>query len=195
MGARIEGRDRAGPFPGTERYRESGAGGNGDGLELKTLVSRLGQDASQLVHDELELAKIEARDIARAFSTDVKEAGRTVVKDLAKVGIALSLAFLAGLALTAGAVLAVGQLLGGAFWAGGLIVGAVFLLAAGLAAASAARDLRESDALRLEHGRETLERNRDVLREEARDTKDFVRQEASDFKDAASPRRDRIPRA
>lgn len=190
MGARIEGHDRAGPFPGIDRT----VGPNGDdGADLKTLLSRLGQDASQLAHDELELAKIEARDIATAFSSDVKEAGRTVVKDLAKVGIALSLAFLAGLALTAGAVLAVGQLLGGAFWAGGLIVGAVLLLAAGLAAASAARDLRDSEALRLEHGRETLQRNSHVLREVAQDTKEFAKQEARDFRDAAT--RDPTPRA
>jgi uncharacterized membrane protein YqjE len=183
MGARIEGHDRAGPLPRTEHY--AGADAFGDGVELRTLLGRLGQDASQLAHDELELVRIEARDIAEAFSNDVKEAGRTMVKDLAKVGVAVSLLFLAGLALTAGAILAIGQLLG-AFWAGGLIVGALLLLVAGMFGASAARDLRDSSGLRLEHGRRALQRDREVLRDEARDTGEVAKEGARDFKRAAT---------
>ncbi len=157
--------------------------GNGsDGLDLRTLIARLGQDASQLAHDELTLAKLEVRDVANAFSADIQDAGRTLVKDVAKVGVALSLGSLAGLALTAGAILAVGQLLGGAFWAGALIVGGVLAIAAGALAMSAARDLQSSDSLRLEHGRDTLEHDSSVLKREARETGEFARDETREVK-------------
>lgn len=159
----------------------------GDGADLKVLLRRLNQDASQLMHDELELAKLELRDIADAFTADVEAAGQTLARDLAKIGLALSLATLAGLALTAGAILAVGQLLGGAFWAGGLIVGAVLLMAAGWFGWSAARDMRESEALRLERGRQRLSRDAEVLQDEARRTQRFVREGAAEFKEEASP--------
>lgn len=158
------------------------AGDRVDGADLRQLIANLSRDASQLAHDEMTLAKMEIRDVAGAFSEDIQDAGKTLVKDMAKVGVALSLASLAGLALTAGAILAIGQLLGGAFWAGALIVGLVLALVAGVLAMSAARDLQESDELRLEGGRRALERDRAVLKEEARDTADFAREEARDFK-------------
>lgn len=157
----------------------------GDGVdrgELRSLLGDLGRDASQLAHDELTLAKMEMRDVAEAFSADLQGAGKTLVKDMAKVGVALSLASLAGLALTAGAILGIGQLLGGAFWAGGLIVGLVLALVAGGLAMSAAKDLQESGELRLEGGRRTLERDRAVMKEEMRDTAEFAKDEARDFK-------------
>lgn len=150
--------------------------------ELRTLLADLSRDASQLAHDELTLAKLEMRDVAEAFSADLQDAGKTLVKDMAKVGMALSLASLAGLALTAGAILAIGQLLGDAFWAGGLIVGVVLALVAAGLAMSAGKDLKESDELRLERGRRTLERDGAVMKEEMRDTAEFAKDEARDFK-------------
>jgi hypothetical protein len=60
---------------------------------------------------------------------------------VAEVGVAPVLAALAGLALTAGAILGIGRLLGGEFRAGGLIGGAMFLIAAAIYGMSAARDL------------------------------------------------------
>lgn len=167
------------PAGGATSGRYNGAT---DDVGLRTLLSRLNSDASQLVHDELELAKLELRDVADALSQDVREAGRTLAKDLAKLGVALSLALMAGLALTAGAVLGIGRLLGDAFWAGGLIVGVIFLIAAGLASRSAAADAADSDALRLTRTRRTLEEDKDVLAEEARETKDFAQREAREFK-------------
>lgn len=173
-----------GPRTGPERQLRPVTDGHttGDGADLKVLLGRLNRDATQFVHDELELAKLELRDVAEAFADDVQSAGKTLVRDMAMVGVALSLATLAGLALTAGAILAVGQLLGGAFWAGGLIVGAVLLVAAGILGWSAVKDLGDSDSLRLEHGRRTLERDRDTMQEEARRTKEAAREGASDFK-------------
>jgi uncharacterized membrane protein YqjE len=166
------------PAGGTSRRYDGAA----DDPGLRTLFSRLNSDASQLVHDELELAKLELRDVAEALSGDISEAGRTLAKDLGKLGVALSLALMAGLALTAGAVLGIGRLLGDAFWAGGLIVGVVLLIAAAIAARSAAADAAESDALRLERTRRTIDEDREVLAEEARETKEFAQREAREFK-------------
>lgn len=170
-----------GPSPQLRPGREPPVKG-GDGVDLKVLLGRLNRDATQFVHDEVELAKLELRDVAEAFAADVQAAGKTLALDMAKLGMALSLATLAGLALTAGAILAVGQLLGGAFWAGGFIVGAVLLIAAGTLGMSAVRDVRESEALRLEQGRRTLERDKDVLQDEARRTGEFAREEAEEVK-------------
>lgn len=157
-----------------------------DDVGLKTLLSRLNNDASQLLHDELELAKLELREVAGALSNDVSEAGKTLAKDLAKLGVALSLALMGGLALTAGAVLGIGALLGDEFWAGGLIVGVVLLIAAAMSAKSAASDAKESESLRLENTRRTMQRDKAVLAREARETKEFARDEMRDFKDHAT---------
>jgi hypothetical protein len=157
-----------------------------DDVGLRTLLGRLNQDASQFVHDELELAKLELRDVAGALSSDVREAGRTLAKDLAKVGLALSLALMAGLALTAGAVLGIGRLLGGEFWAGGLIVGIVLLIAAAVAGRSAVSDAQSSEALRLENTRRTIKRDSQVLADEVRETKEFAQRESREFKEHVS---------
>jgi hypothetical protein len=159
--------------------------GRGDGADLKELLSRLGQDASQLAHDEMTLARMELRSIATALSDDLQKASKTLVKDMAKVGIALTLATLAGLALTAGAIIGVGILVG-AYWAGGLIVGGVLLLLATVFGLSAARDLQTSDALRLEETRKTAGHSKDVLAAEAEETKRFASEEASELKYRAS---------
>lgn len=171
---------------GREVFADGYDGVYEEDVGLRTLLKRLNTDASQFVHDELELAKLELRDVAGALSSDVRDAGQILVKDLAKTGMALSLALMAGLALTAGAVLGIGRLLGDAFWAGGLIVGIVLLVAAALAARSAASDAQSSDALRLEKTRRTIQRDRDVLAEEVRETKEFAQREAHEFKQHVS---------
>jgi hypothetical protein len=157
-----------------------------DGTDLKTLLKRLNNDATQLAHDEIELAKLEIRQVAQAFSADIHKAGTTLVQNMAKVGAALVMGALAGLALTAGAILGIGLLVG-AYWAGGLIVGGVLLIGAVILAMSAARDLKTSTELRLEHGRETLQENTRVMKQEARDTKEFAQEEAQAFKRHATP--------
>lgn len=163
-----------------------GYNGTSDEAGLKTLLKRLNEDASQFVHDELELAKIEFREVAGALSSDVKEAGATLAKDLGKIGVALSLALMGGLALTAGAVIGIGVLLGGAYWAGGLIVGVVLLIAAAMSAKSAASDAQNSDALRLENTRRTMARDKEVLADEVRETKEFAQRGVRDFKEHAT---------
>jgi hypothetical protein len=159
---------------------------DGDGAELRTLLSQLGRDASQLAHDEMTLARMELRSVSKALSEDVRDASRALVKDMAKVGIALTFAAMAGLALTAGLVIGVGMLVG-AYWAGGLIVGAVLLAAALIFGLSAARDLRRSEALRLEQTREVASESADVITAEADATRRFARDEAREFKKRATP--------
>lgn len=156
-----------------------------EGPDLKALLGQLGRDASQLAHDEMTLAKLELRSVADTLTTELQSATRTMVKDLAKVGIALSLAVLAGLALTTGAILGIGALLD-AYWAGGLIVGVIYLIAAAIFGKSAGKDLKTSDALRLDATRRRAEQNKDVLAREARETKRFAKEEAESFKDHAS---------
>lgn len=176
---------RHGPTP--DWGHEPGRG-NG-GAQLRTLLRQLSQDTSQLAHDELTLAKMELRSVVDTFTADLRDAGRTLVKDLAKVGMALSLAVLAALALTAGLILAIGDLLD-AYWAGGLIVGAIYGVAAAVFGMSAGKDLQNSESLRLEATRRQAEQNRDVLAHEVRETKEFAREQAADFKRHASPGRD-----
>ena len=187
-----------GPYPsvpydppgyGGPRF-ESGSGGaprhDMDGPGLMTLVSSLGRDASQLAHDEMTLAKLELRKVAETLSSEVQTATRTLVKDLMKVGVALTFAMLAGLALTTAAIIGIGALVG-AYWAGGLIVGIVLLAAAAMLGKSAGSDLSDSDALRLENTRRVTQQKKDVLAHEAQETKRFAREEARDFKEHASP--------
>lgn len=187
-----------GPYPsvpydppgyGGPRF-EYGAGGaprhDMDGPDLKTLVSSLGRDASQLAHDEMTLARLELRKVADTLSSDLQNATRTLVKDLMKVGVALTFAMLAGLALTAAAIIGIGALVG-AYWAGGLIVGIVLLAAAAMLGKSAGSDLSESESLRLENTRRVTQQKKDVLSHEAQETKRFAQEEARDFKQHASP--------
>jgi uncharacterized membrane protein YqjE len=126
---------------------------------LKVLFRQFGEDASTLVQEEITLAKLEMRREARAITTD-----------LVKVGIALGIALLGALAFTAFLILVVGQLLDEAFWAGALIVSALFLLIGGLLARNAMKDLKKRN-LKPEDTVETL-----------REDKRWAKQEAQEFK-------------
>lgn len=171
-----------------DRFVRSYDGGSNGDASLKALLSQLSNDATQLVHDELDLAKLELRDITHTLRDDVKEAAGTVAKDMAGLGVALTLAMLAGLALTAGAIIGIGELLGDAYWAGGLIVGVVLLIAAWIAVKRSTTDMKESRAIRFEDTKQAVREDTSALREEARDTKDFARTEAREFKNRVTQR-------
>jgi hypothetical protein len=156
-----------------------------DDAGLRTLVSRLGSDATQLIHDELELGKLELRNVAETLSAELREAGRTLVRDLAKLGTALVLALLAGLALTVAAILGIGLLVG-SYWAGALIVGVLLAIGAAVLARSAASDMGDSDALRLENTRRAASRATGVVADEGQRTKQFASEEAAEFKRRAT---------
>ncbi|HET7275718.1 MAG TPA: phage holin family protein [Longimicrobiaceae bacterium] len=125
---------------------------------LKVLFRRLADDATTLMREEMALAKLEMRREARAITAD-----------LVKVGVALGLALLGALAMTAFLILVIGTLLD-AFWAGALIVGAVFLIIGGLMARNATNDLANR-SLKPEDTVETL-----------RDDKRWAKRELQDLK-------------
>jgi hypothetical protein len=152
---------------------------------LRTLVSRLSSDATQLIHDELELGKLELRTVASNLSAELSEAGRTLVRDAAKLGASLVLALLAGMTLTVAAVLGIGLLVG-AYWAGALIVGVLLAIVAAVLARSATSDMGNSDAMRLENTRRAARHGTGVMAEEGQRTKEFVSDEAAEFKRRAT---------
>jgi uncharacterized membrane protein YqjE len=134
-----------------------------EAASLKVLFRQLGEDATTLVREEVRLAKLEIRREARAITVD-----------LVKVTIALGLALLGALALTAFLILVVGQLLDEAFWAGALIVGALFLLIGGILARNAIKDLKNR-SLAPEDTIETLREDKQWAKREAREFKQEIR--------------------
>lgn len=121
------------------------------------LLRELADESASLVRQEVNLARLEMKETAAAFA-----------KDAVRLGIAAGLAVAGGLALTAFLVLVIGNLLNGAYWAGALIVGVVFLLIGGLMAKSAVNDMKKID-VRPEQTIETLGEDKRWLQREARD--------------------------
>lgn len=120
-------------------------------------VKNLAQDSADLVRQEVNLAKLELREL-----------GRQLAQDAVQIGIAVGVLAVGGLALTAFLILLVGLLLDGAYWAGALIVGAVFVLVGAILAKNAVDDLRERD-WKPDETIETLEEDRDFAEREAKD--------------------------
>lgn len=89
----------------------------GDGASIRLLLRRLGSETGDLVRAEIELAKLEVRDVVRQAALDG-----------AKIGAAIALAFVGGLALLAWAILALGDLLGDRHATAALIIGVVLLV-------------------------------------------------------------------
>ena len=125
---------------------------------LGQLFSRLSEDASRLVQDEIALAKLELRE-----SLDVAK------REAVQLGIALVMAGLAGLALTTALVVGLGVLLGN-YWLSALIVGVVLMAIGALLARRAAATLRDQGI--------TPQTTLDTLKGDA----DWAKREARDFK-------------
>jgi uncharacterized membrane protein YqjE len=135
-----------------EERREAQAG-----APLGSLIRDLGQDSAALVRQEINLAKLE-----------FKEAIGRITSGAAGAAIWAGLALVGGLALTACLILLIGMALDGAYWAGALIVGAVFVLLGGLLAWRSVKKIRETD-LKPEETISTLKEDRRWIRREARD--------------------------
>jgi len=127
------------------------------GAPLSDLFKQLAADGADLLRAEKDLAKLEIRQTAADMA-----------RDGVKVGIGIGLAAIGGLALTAFLILVVGDLLGDAYWAGALIVGALFLLVGGLLARNALKDMRRQD-LTPDETIASLKQDRRFLAHEARD--------------------------
>lgn len=130
-----------------------------DEASVRELIRNLADNSANLVRQEVNLAKLE-----------VKETANALMRDVAKLGIALGFAAAGGLALTAFLILVIGDLLDGAYWAGALIVGGLFVLIGGVLAIRAINDLKKRDM----KPDETLR----TLREDKR----WAQREAQEFK-------------
>jgi uncharacterized membrane protein YqjE len=125
---------------------------------LGELFKRLTSDTGELVRQEVALARAEMR-----------EAGATLARDGAKIGIAFGLALAGVLAIAAFLIVALGDLLGN-YWLAALIVGVVLLGVGALLTRNAVSDIK----------RRGLTPNQTVgtLREDAA----WAKQEAQDVK-------------
>lgn len=134
-----------------------GAPSTDGGAPLATLVRRLLDESRQLFRQEIGLAKLE-----------LKRTASSIVRDTVAMGIGLGLIAIGALALTAFLVLVVGNILGGAYWAGALIVGGVCLLVGAIVAAAAAKALKRQEVKPDETIR-TLKEDKQWAAGEARD--------------------------
>jgi uncharacterized membrane protein YqjE len=127
---------------------------------LKELVKRLADDAVGLIRSEVVLAKLEMRD-----------SGRQMALDAASIAAAIALAAVGGLAVTAAAILALGRVLDGRYWAAALLVGAVLLVTGAVLARRGLNGLRR-ESLKPEATLETLRQDGAWAGEQARQLKE-----------------------
>ena len=110
----------------------SGGGLTGGEPSLGELFKRLTTDTSELVRQEISLARAEVRQV-----------GGTLARDGTKLGIAVGLALCGALALTAFLVIAIGDLLNN-YWLGALVVGLVLLGVGAVLARNAVADVKRN---------------------------------------------------
>lgn len=127
---------------------------------VKELLKRLAEDAVGLIRSEVSLAKLELRDT-----------GRAVALDAAKIVAAIALAAVGGLALVACAILLLGRAFGGAYWAAALVVGSTLLAVGAVLAWRGIVGLRQ-DQLKPTETLETLRADGQWASEEARQLKE-----------------------
>lgn len=126
---------------------------------LGELFRQLSTDTGDLIRKEAALAKAEMREV-----------GATLTSDAKKLGIAAGLGLVGTLALTAGVILVLGNLFGGAYWLSALLVGAVAVGAAIVLARNAVNDVRER-GLRPEQTIATLREDKAWASQQAKELK------------------------
>jgi uncharacterized membrane protein YqjE len=135
---------------------------NGD-ASLRELLRQLADDGSALVRSEIALAKVE-----------MKETGRQLALDGVKLVIALGLAGLGALALTAALIVGIGTALGGMYWVAALGVGLLFLVIGGVLAQRGISGL-QGNSMKPEHTLRSLQQDRTMVQREARGIRDGLR--------------------
>lgn len=131
--------------------------------QVRDLLKQLAGDGSDLVRNEIALAKLEMRDMARELAVDS-----------AKLGTALGLALSGGLVLMAAAVIGLGHLLGARFGLAALIIGGLMLLVGAILARGGIDGLRNMPR-KPEQTAASLRRNKQWARHELREFKEEVR--------------------
>jgi uncharacterized membrane protein YqjE len=130
-----------------------------DAAGLGNMLRRLADEVSQLFRNEAALAKLE-----------VKEAVGEYTSAASRIGIAAAFAFLGALALTAALVIGIGLALNGAYWAGALIVGVLFLAIGAILAKRGSERIKHTD-LAPEETIRTMQENKRWASREAQDFK------------------------
>jgi uncharacterized membrane protein YqjE len=130
---------------------------------VRDLLKQLAGDGSELIRNEMALAKLEMREMARELAADS-----------AKVGMAIGIALSGALVLLAAAVIGLGHVLDGRFGLAALIIGVVMLAAGALLATAGMKGLRDMPR-RPEQTVRSLERDRQWARREIREFKEEVR--------------------
>ena len=134
-------------------------GGTRSQESLSELVRQLGDDGTRLLRQEVNLAKLELREMVAGL-----------VKDLIGLVVAGTLAALGGLALTACLIMVLGRFVfGGDYWLGALVVGGVFLIVGGIWALAAARGMGQN--LKPDATLASVRQDVDWARREAREFK------------------------
>ena len=116
--------------PGQLRRGDGAAGSVDAEPSLGELLRRLTTDTGELVRQEVSLAKVEMR-----------QAGATLARDGTRIGIALGLALVGVLALTAFLILLLGDLFDN-YWLAALLVGVVLAVIGGVLAKNAVNDVQ-----------------------------------------------------
>lgn len=134
-----------------------------DEPQLRELLKQLASEGSDLMRNEMALAKLEMRDMARE-----------VALDSAKLAVSIGLALTGALALLAAAVIGLGHLLGGRFGLSALILGAVMLLVGGLLARGGVAGLKSMPKTPEQTVR-SLQQNKDWASRELKEFKEEIR--------------------
>lgn len=122
------------------------------------LVRQLTADSTALFRQEIRLAKVEVRETASAMT-----------RDLIKIGVALGLALVGVLALTAFLIVALGDLMDN-YWLSALIVAVVYLAIGGILAKNAMNDMKKRQ-VKPEETIRTLQEDKAWAQREVRDLK------------------------
>jgi uncharacterized membrane protein YqjE len=125
---------------------------------LGELFKRLTTDTSELIRQEVNLAKVEMREL-----------GTTVARDATSIGVAVGLALTGVLALGAFAIVGLGDLFNN-YWLAALIVGVLFLAIGGYLGKNAIDDVKRR-GLKPQKTVETLREDASWIKQEGRELK------------------------
>jgi hypothetical protein len=130
--------------------------------QMRDLIKQLASDGGTLLRNEMALAKLEMRDMARDLAMDS-----------AKVAAAIAIASTGILALIAAAIIALGNALGGQYALSALIVGALMLLIGGVLASAGIKGLK--NPTKPEATARSMRENKEWASAELREFKEEIR--------------------
>jgi high-affinity K+ transport system ATPase subunit B len=136
--------------------------GVSDEPQMRDLLKQLAGEGTDLVRNEISLAKLEMREMARE-----------VALDSAKLAAALGLALIGVLALLAAAIIGLGNLLDGRYALSALIIGVIMVAIGGVLASAGIKGLKnvpQPDATK-----RSLQRDKEWATVEAREFKEGIR--------------------